>query len=122
VYADVTWPTGESASAVIDTGASITVVDERFATQHPQLFTHEGIGEGTDASGTVLRTPVVRMAPIHMLGAELAASPAAVVDLSAANAAVEGRIDLILGWPILSQGTLTIDHPRHMASFQRRTE
>jgi hypothetical protein len=121
VYVDVTWPTGEAASAVIDTGASMTVVDERFASQHTRVFTHEGMSEGTDARGTVLRTPVVRMAAIHMLGAELETSPAAIVNLSAANATVERRIDLILGWPILSQGTLTIDHRLQVASFQPRT-
>ncbi len=118
VYVDVTWPTGEVASAVIDTGASVTVVDERFAAQHTRLFTHESLSEGTDASGTVLRTPVVRMAALQMLGAELDASPAAIVDLSAANATVEQRMDLILGWPILAQGTLTIDHHLQVASFQ----
>ncbi len=121
VYVDVTWRTGEVASAVIDTGASVTVVDERFAAQHTRLFTHESMSEGTDASGTVLRTPIVRMAAIHMLGAELDASPAAIVDLSAANATVNRRMDLILGWPILAQGTLTIDHRLQAASFQRRT-
>ena len=121
VYVDVTWPTGEVASAVIDTGASATVVDQRFAAQNRRLFTHEGTSSGTDASGAVLQTPAVRMAAFQVLGAELDASPAAIVDLSAANATVERRMDLILGWPILAQGTLTIDHRLQVASFQSRT-
>ncbi len=121
VYVDVTWPTGEGASAMIDTGASVTVVDERFAAQNAKLFTHESMSEVTDASGAVLRTPIVGMAAIQMLGAEFEASPAAIVDLSAVNAAVEQRMDLILGWPILAQGTLTIDHRLQAASFQPRS-
>lgn len=118
VHVDVRWPTGEVASAMIDTGASVTVVDERFAAQHPRLFTHEYTSEVTDPSGTVRQTPIACMASIQLLGVELDASPAAIVDLSAANATLEQPIALGLGWPILSQGALTIDHRLQVASFQ----
>ncbi|MDQ2850061.1 MAG: retropepsin-like domain-containing protein [Actinomycetota bacterium] len=118
VYVTVTWPTGQTADAVIDTGASVTVVDERFAAHHPTLFTHDSMSEGTDSSGTVMQTPMVQMAAVRMLGAEFRASVAAVVDLSAANATIERKMDLILGWPILSQGTFVIDHDLQLASYR----
>ena len=120
VYVDATWPTGEVASAVIDTGAAVTIVDELFAAQHPELFTHESMSEGIDANGAVLQTPIVRMAPLQVLGADLGASLAAIVDLSAANATVERRMDLILGWPILAQGAFMIDHHLQVASCHPR--
>ena len=118
VYLPATWPTGENADAVFDTGASVTVVDQRFATQHPSLFTYEGMSEGTDSTGTVLQTPMVHMSAVHLLGAEFGPSLAAVVDLSAANAIIDRRMDLILGWPLLSQGTFVIDHHQHLASYR----
>lgn len=118
VYVTVTWPTGQTADAVIDTGASVTVVDERFAADHPSLFTHDSMSEGTDSSGTVMQTPMVQMAAARLLGAEFRASVAAVVDLSAANSTIERKMDLILGWPILSQGTFVIDHDLQLASYQ----
>lgn len=117
IYADVIWPTGEVASAVLDTGAAVTIVDEQFAAQHPGLFTHEGTSEGTDSSGAVRCAPVVRMASIQLLGATLDASPAAIVDLSGANTTVDRHMDLILGWPILAQGALIVDHGLRLASF-----
>lgn len=116
VYVEVTWPTGETANAVLDTGASVTVVDEGCAAQHPGLFTHDSVSTGTDSSGTTRPTPMVRMSTVRILGAEFRSSLAAVVDLRAANATIERRMDLILGWPILSQGTFVIDHRRQLAS------
>ncbi|XAS75732.1 hypothetical protein V3G39_13870 [Dermatophilaceae bacterium Sec6.4] len=118
VYLPVTWPTGESADAVFDTGASVTVVDQRFAAQHPRLFTHEGVSEGTDSTGTVLQVPMAQMSAVHLLGAEFGPSLAAVVDLSAANAIIDRRMDLILGWPLLSQGAFVIDHHQQLASYR----
>lgn len=118
VYVTVAWPTGQTADAVIDTGASVTVVDERFAVDHPTLFTYESTSEGTDSSGTVMQTPMVQMASVQLLGAKFRASVAAVVDLSAANSTIERKMDLILGWPILNQGTFVIDHDLQLASYR----
>jgi hypothetical protein len=40
------------------------------------------------------------------------------VDLRAANATVQRNMDLILGWPILSQGVFVVDHHLRVASYQ----
>jgi hypothetical protein len=119
VYLDVAWRTGEVASAVLDTGASMTVVDAGFAARHRGLFAPlDEASAGIDASGAVQETRMVRMAAIQMLGAELEESLAAVVDLKAANATVQRNMDLILGWPILSQGVFVVDHHLRVASYQ----
>ncbi len=117
VYVDVAWRTGEVASAVLDTGASVTVVDADFAARNPSLFAQSGqVNPGVDASGAVQETSLVRMAAIQILGAELEESVAAVVDLRAVNATVQRNMDLILGWPILSQGVFVVDHHLRVAS------
>lgn len=120
IYVSVTWPTGETADAVFDTGASVTVVDQRFAAQHPGLFTQDGITEGIDSTGAARQTPMVRMATVQLLGATFGPSRAAVMDLDAANATIERRMDVILGWPLLSQGAFVIDHDQQLASYQPR--
>jgi len=61
VYLEVIWPDA-TASAVLDTGASVSVVDATFAASHPSLFSNKSSGEGTDASGTTLETP--RSSPV----------------------------------------------------------
>lgn len=120
VYLDTVWPANETtASAVFDTGASVTVVDAAFVAVHPSLFVPAGISQGTDASGTIADTPMVTMAGPQILGRSFASSMAAVVDLSAANGTVERRMDLILGWPILTQANWIIDHPSRRAALTR---
>lgn len=43
VYLELEWsPDGPAASAVFDTGASVTVVDTAFARTHPELLTSPG--------------------------------------------------------------------------------
>lgn len=58
VYAEVRWPSGESAQAVLDTGAAVTVVDRGFVERHRSLFEPDGQSEGMDASGQTVSTPM----------------------------------------------------------------
>jgi hypothetical protein len=117
-YLDVTWPpAGVTASAVFDTGASVTVVDTAFLDTHPSLFTPAGSSPGINSSGTRIETPMVTMIGPHILGRPFAASLAAVVDLTAANRPIQRTMDLILGWPILHQANWIIDHPSRLAGL-----
>lgn len=115
VLMDVAWPDGTHALAVFDTGASITVVDSAFASAHPDLFAPDGESQGMDADGHIVPTPMVQIAPVTILGSSFARSAGALVDLSAANDGAEFPMDMILGWPLLRQGTFTIDHRRGVA-------
>ena len=115
VVADVQWDHTRRARAVLDTGASVTVVHEGFVARHPELFDLLGTTEGTDADGTTLETPLLSMAPMTLLGSLLPATKAVSVDLSAAMLLADSPFDLILGWPVLSQGIFTIDHAKGLA-------
>jgi hypothetical protein len=117
VYLDVAWPTGGTASAVFDTGASVTVADASFVEAHSALFTPLGESRGIDGSGTVLKTPMAIMTGPRVLGQTFTASTVAVVDLSAVNQTIQRPMDLILGWPILQQVNWFIDHPKRLAGL-----
>ena len=111
VYLDVTWSDHRAtASAVFDTGAAVTVVDERFAERHPELFTPEGSSTGTDATGRSVETPMAIMRGPQILGERFADALVAFVDLSGANSTLERRMDLVLGWTVLSQADWYVDH------------
>lgn len=118
VMMEVTWPDGTTAQAVFDTGAAITVVDQGFAESHPHLFAPDGESQGKDADGNVVATPMVQIAPLALLGSPFGQSAGALVDLTAANASAERHMDMILGWPLLSQGGFIIDHTYATAEHQ----
>lgn len=118
VYLELEWsPDGPAASAVFDTGASVTVVDTAFARTHPELLTSPGASRGTDSSGATFETPMVRMAGPRLLGRDFAATWAALVDLEPVNRTIQRRMDLIIGWPILRRANWTIDHARGLAAL-----
>lgn len=117
VYLDATWDEVDGvASAVFDTGASVTVVDQRFVQRHPALFTLERPSTGMDATGRLVHTPMAIMRGPRILGQKLADAPVAVLDLSGANSTVSRPMDLILGWTVLSQADWYIDHPSARAA------
>lgn len=117
VYLDATWSgTAGWANAVFDTGSSVTVVDRAFFERHRELFVMTGRSEGTDAAGGVREAAMATMRGPVVLARQLSDSPVAVVDLSAANSTVDRRMDLILGWPIISQAAWVIDHGERVAA------
>jgi hypothetical protein len=117
VYLDLSWVRHEAvASAVFDTGASVTVVDQAFARRHPDLFTPEDIRTGTDATGMSAKTPMATMRGPQILGEHFADALVAIVDLSGANSTLQRSIDVILGWTAISQADWFVDHPRACAA------
>lgn len=120
IYLDATWSgTAGWASAVFDTGSSVTVVDRAFFERQRELFVMTGRSKGTDAAGGVREAAMATMRGPVVLGRELSDSPVAVVDLSAVNSAVDRRMDLLLGWPIISQAAWVIDHDQCVAACRR---
>jgi gag-polyprotein putative aspartyl protease len=112
-YVDVSWAQapGVSAYANWDSGAGITIVHEGFWLAHRELFRETGTTEGTDASGTQLRTPLLQVSGAVIGQRSFGPHKAAVVDLSAANATLERPMELILGYPTLSQADWVFDFP-----------
>ena len=94
-----------------DTGAGITVVDERFYRRWSERFTAHGSSVGTDATGAQVAADLVMMQPGSIGGTVFDAHKAAVVDLSAVNATVDIPMDFILGYTTLRQADWTFDFP-----------
>ncbi|HEY9294357.1 MAG TPA: aspartyl protease family protein, partial [Microlunatus sp.] len=119
VYLQPHWPSGIQANAVFDSGASITVIDTSFANRHPELMATSHLESGVDAGGHTEDTPVVELDGPTILGHTFTKSTAAIVDLTAANATIPRPMDMILGWPLISQVDWIIDHPAQRACVIR---
>ena len=109
-YIELRWP-GVSARACWDTGASATVVDLAFWRRHPALFDELGVSSGEDAGGEQAETPLLRMAAPRIGGRMLRPHKVVAVDLSAMNSSVDICMDLILGYPTISQAEWFFDFP-----------
>jgi hypothetical protein len=98
-------------SAVWDTGASITVVDEQLVKDHPSSFQRIGDSTGTDANGNAMQTPTYLMTGMIIDGYVFPAHHVAAVDLSQVNAALERKMELILGYSSFRFANWWIDFP-----------
>lgn len=109
-YVDVQLETVR-ASAVWDTGASITVVDMSFVNKHPALFKEVGRSHGTDSSGFTMETPMFIMSATVIGSHNFPPHKVAGVDLSQVNSTIEIPMDLILGYSTLSKANWLFDFP-----------
>ena len=99
------------ASAVWDTGASITVVDTNFVYKHPTLFEEVGQSHGTDSSGFTMETPMFIMSATVIGNHRFPPHKVAGVDLSQVNSTIDIPMDLILGYSTLSHANWLFDFP-----------
>lgn len=110
-----------SAYGVLDTGASVSVVDVDFAQRHPELFTLLGdTSTGTDAAGITHAGQIWTLAASTIDDIAFAAHTAAVVDLGFVNQGAERPVDLIIGYPLLRQAVWTLDWPKGAWSARPR--
>jgi len=109
-YVDVQFNTAK-ASAVWDTGASLTIVDMSFVKLHPDFFQQSGQSTGTDSTGTEMETPMFTMAASRIGSQPFPPLKVAGVDLAHVNATLEMPMDLILGYNVLSQAHWLFDFP-----------
>lgn len=116
IYLDLVWP-DVTASAVFDSGASVSVVDAGFAEAHPHLFVGQGVSQGTDSTGSTFDTPMLAMSGPRILGRAFSSTTTAVIDLDLVNRSLQRRMDLIIGWPILRQANWAIDHRNQSAAL-----
>jgi hypothetical protein len=110
IYLELAWGAA-TATTVWDCGAGITLVDQEFASAHPELFTPAGEASGTDATGATGSTPMVTMAGPVIAGVLFAPSTAAIFDLSAMNQGVDLPLNIIAGVPLLRQADWLFDLP-----------
>jgi aspartyl protease len=109
-FIEVHWP-GVSGRALVDTGASATVVNRDFWLAHPGLFEQIGLLEGIDAGGERAQTPLLLMAESVIGQRTFGRHKAVAVDLSPVNSAADYPMDLILGYPTLRQADWLFDFP-----------
>lgn len=100
-----------AATALWDTGAGMTVVDESFAQDNPHLFDVTGQTEGLDSSGTGFVCQMATMTECTIGGLVFEPSPCAMLDLSPVNDALEVPIDLAVGAPLIVQADWLFDFP-----------
>jgi predicted aspartyl protease len=101
-----------TASAVWDTGASMTVVDTNFVARTPGFFPAAGYSTGTDSTGAQQETPMYVMAAATIGGYTFPTQRVAAVDLSHVNATLERPMDLIVGYNLYSKARWLFDFPR----------
>ncbi len=110
IYLDLSWD-GVSARACWDSGAGISVVDQAFASSHPELFTPAGSGDGTDSAGVRASTPLLTMAGPVIAGVQFAPSAVAVIGLGQVSQRTEIPMTVIAGYPLLRQANWLFDFP-----------
>lgn len=103
---------GAAAWAVWDSGAGMSVVDLGFVRRHPALFEEDGASNGSDSTGAELQTPVYRMAACRIGGLDFPAQRVAAFDLERVNAAIDLRLDFILGYSTFRRANWVFDFPR----------
>jgi hypothetical protein len=105
------------ATALFDTGASVTVVDAAFAGEHPELLEPLRPSTSVDAAGNRAETPMARMAACEIGGRRFDASLAIIVPIRGIQEAGEPGFDLALGVPVIRQADWIIDLARGVWGF-----
>jgi predicted aspartyl protease len=111
---------GQTAKAVWDTGASLTVVDSGFIQRHPDQFLPTGTATGMDASGTTQETRMFMMQETRIGGMVFPACLIASVDFSPFNATLEVPMEMIVGYNIISKADWLFDFPRRQWALHPR--
>jgi hypothetical protein len=101
-----------TASAVWDTGASLTVVDQALIARYPDQFALDGTSTGTDSTGASVETPMYRMTAVEIGGRAFEPARVAAVELAHVNAGLEIPMDLIIGYNLYRQARWLFDFPR----------
>lgn len=99
------------ATALWDTGAALTFVNESFVAAHPELFEVTGQAEAVDSAGARFSTPRATMAGCEIGGVGFGSTPCGIFDLTAINETLETPIDLGIGAPLIVLNDWLFDFP-----------
>jgi hypothetical protein len=105
------------ATALFDTGASVTVVDAGFAAEHPELLEPLPPSTGIDATGIRAEMPMARLAACEIGGRRFDASLAVILPIRGIQLAGDPDFDLALGVPVIRQADWIIDLARGVWGF-----
>jgi hypothetical protein len=94
------------------------VVDTSFVRAHPDLFTHAGETTGTDSAGAEVTVDLYEVAAVTIGDHSFAPTRVAVVDLPQVN----GRMDVVLGYPTIRQAVWVFDFPANRWGLAARPE
>jgi hypothetical protein len=101
-----------SVQAMWDTVAGATLVDQSWASRHPDIVTvHSETGEGMDVTGARASYRWGTMAPCRAGGAGFAEQACAVIDFSVLNAALDFPWEVVVGLPFITQASWCMDFP-----------
>lgn len=108
---DVRW--GQtSVSAIWDTGAGMTLVDQTWALAHPDVVTIlRETGTGTDSSGHTRSGPTGQLAACRIGNVDFDEQRCGIVDFSDFNAQSASPLCMFVGLPLMSQATWAFDFP-----------
>jgi len=109
----------KQASAVWDSGSSLTVVDATFINQHRVFFRKAGESTGTDSTGQEGAASLYIMSSAVIGDLTFPPHRVAAVDLAGVNATLELRMDLILGFSTLRHADWLLDFPNRRWAFSR---
>lgn len=101
----------KAAIAVWDTGAGITIVDQKFLIQNSDLFFSCGQTQGTDSAGHSFETEIYLMKSIKIGDYFFPEHRVVPIDLNHLNPHTGRRIDFILGYSTLRHANWLIDFP-----------
>lgn len=108
---EVSWDHTRS-TAIWDTGAGVTLVDQSWARRHPDLVTiGDEIGHGTDVTGAQASNPWGSLATCRIGDRESGEQVCGFVDFSAMNANLNSPIEVVLGLPLITQASWCVDFP-----------
>jgi hypothetical protein len=107
----VDWGHAQS-TAIWDTGAGVTLVDQSWAGSHPDIVAvGDEIGRGTDVTGAQASHPWGTLAACRIGGREFGEQVCGVVDFSAMNATLASPIEVVVGLPLIIQASWCMDFP-----------
>lgn len=101
-----------SLSAVWDTGAGATLVDQSWASEHADIVSvHPETGRGIDVTGAEASHYWGTMAPCRIGHADFAEQICAVIDFSGINATLASPVEVVIGLPLIAQASWCMDYP-----------
>lgn len=101
----------KTAIAVWDTGAGITIVDQKFLIQNSNLFLSCGKTQGSDSAGHSFETEIYLMKSIKIGDYFFPEHRVVPIDLNHLILQTGRRIDFILGYSTLRHANWLIDFP-----------
>lgn len=101
----------QQATALWDSGAALTGIDESFADANPHLVKITGQSEGIDSAGVRFTAATAVMAGCTIGDVALESTPCFIHDFRVINDDFDTRVDLVIGAPLMMTADWLFDFP-----------